>query len=626
MRRAGSSHDDARMSGIAGIVNLDDAPVDPELLSRLTESLAFRGPDGKGTWVEGNVGLGQTLLKTTDEAEGERQPFTLDSKVWIVADARVDAQRDLIAELGARGQAVVAGACDVELILRSYLAWGEDCVDHLLGDFSFGIWDGPRRRLFCARDHLGVRPFFFSRVGQCVVFSNTLDTVLLHPAVPDRLNDLFIADFLLFGHSQETDTTVYAAISRLPPAHTAVFSPAGSAIKRYWTLPIDEPVYFRRGSDYIDRFKELLFTAVEDRLRTNRFAILMSGGVDSPSLAAVATSILSKRGGDFEFRAFHDAFEGYEEETGCAELVASHLNIPIQVRWRTYKNSVDPDWRQTHYHTPEPAESPLNLRENFDWFKEIGAHSRVLLYGEGPDNALTYEWRSYSRYLIERGRYGRLLTDICGHMWRHRRIPMLGTIPRMIRERLNPWPVDSFPPWLNADLVTRCALRSRWEAKQARVSGIQHPLRPVGYRSFTGPLWPLVFEDYDAQNTQAPLETRHPYVDLRVLRFMLSVPAVPWCRIKYLLRQAMQGMLPDQILWRGKAVFRFEPPDDLTENLGFAAFVPGRLASSYLAPDWVPEIVAPKRLRVEVRPHALNYWLENIAEKSKKPYRRAVDQ
>ena len=607
------------MSGIVGIVNLDGAPVDPEFLSRLTDSLTFRGPDGKGTWVEGHAGLGHTLLKTTDEAEGERQPFSLDTKVWIVADARVDAQRDLIAKLGARGQAVGAGVRDVELILRAYLAWGEDCVEYLLGDFSFGIWDGPRRRLFCARDHLGVRPFFFSRVGQCVVFSNTLDTVLFHPAVPGRLNDLFIADFLLFGSSQETDTTVYAGISRLAAAHTAVFSPEGTAIKRYWTLPIDEPVYFRRDSDYVDRFKDLVFTAVEDRLRANRFAILMSGGVDSPSLAAVATTLLKKRGGDFEFRAFHHGFEGYGKETDYAELAARHLNIPIQVSFGSYKDSVDPDWGGTHYHTPEPAESPLNLRGHFDRFKEIGAYSRVLLYGEGPDNALSYEWRPYLLYLMGHRRFGRLLNDVCSHILHHRRFPLVGTIPRMIRERLKPSPMDSFPPWLNADFETRSKLRSRWEARQEKVPQIRHPLRPVAYQSFTGPLWPLVFEEYDSQNTLAPLETRHPYVDLRLLRFMLSVPAIPWCRIKYLLRRAMRGMLPEQILWRTKTVFPWEPPGDLTRHLGFAVFAPDRLAASYMALDRVPKKVAPKRLRFEVRPHALNYWLQNIAERKKNP-------
>src|SRR5437773_11667260 len=187
------------MSGIVGIVNFDGAPVDRALLRRMTDFMTFRGPDEQRTWVDGNVGFGHTLLKTTFESEHEYQPFTLDGLTWIVADARVDAQADLIAKLAARGEQVGHGVTDVELLLRAYRVWGEDCVDNILGDFAFAIWDRSRSRLLCARDHLGVKPFFYAHVDQTVIFSNTLDCVRHHPAVSDKLNGLAIADFLLFG-------------------------------------------------------------------------------------------------------------------------------------------------------------------------------------------------------------------------------------------------------------------------------------------------------------------------------------------------------------------------------------------------------------------------------------------
>jgi asparagine synthase (glutamine-hydrolysing) len=302
------------MSGIVGIVNLDGEPVDASLLRQMTDSLAFRGPDAQQTWFDGPVGFGHALLKTTDEAESEHQPFTLDGSVWIVADARVDAQSDLIAKLRARGEDVAPGLPDVELILHAYHAWGEICVEHLLGDFAFAIWDGSLRRLFCARDHLGVKPFYYAQVGQSVVFSNTLDSVLLHPSVPDDLNDLAIADFLLFQFNMEPGTTAYARIQRLLPAHSATWSADGVALKRYWSLPIDEPVYYRRSSDYVERFKELLDAAVEDRLRTNRIAVFMSGGLDSTTLAAVACSRLRSQNRRTEVHAFTSVFDRYGGE------------------------------------------------------------------------------------------------------------------------------------------------------------------------------------------------------------------------------------------------------------------------------------------------------------------------
>src|SRR5256885_1852083 len=120
------------------------------LLGRMTAYLAFRGPDGRRVWSTKQVGFGHALLKITAESDREEQPFTLDGERWIVADARVDAREDLIAELRTRDQkALASDATDAELILRAYGVWGEDCVRRLLGDFTFAVWDEPRQRLFC---------------------------------------------------------------------------------------------------------------------------------------------------------------------------------------------------------------------------------------------------------------------------------------------------------------------------------------------------------------------------------------------------------------------------------------------------------------------------------------------
>ena len=185
------------------------------------------------------------LLKTTDESEHERQPFT---------PRRPDLDRRRrprgrpprpVPKLKAHGHEDLSpDATDVELILRAYPTWGENCVEHLLGDFAFAIWDAPQQRLFCARDHLGVKPFFFystRALGQKLIFSSSLDCIRQHPAVSDRLNDLAIADFLLFDLNQDLATTSFADIQRLPPAHAAIWSAAGTQLRRYWTLPIDEP-------------------------------------------------------------------------------------------------------------------------------------------------------------------------------------------------------------------------------------------------------------------------------------------------------------------------------------------------------------------------------------------------
>jgi asparagine synthase (glutamine-hydrolysing) len=150
----------------------------------------------------------------------------LDGRSWIVADARIDAREDLFAALTAAGEPGMAQASwtDAELILRAYRCWDTACVERLHGDFAFGIWDDARQQLFCARDHMGVKPFYYAQIGCGVIFSNTLDCVRRHGLVSDRLNNLAIADFLLFGHNQDQATTSLADIKRIPPAHCAVWS------------------------------------------------------------------------------------------------------------------------------------------------------------------------------------------------------------------------------------------------------------------------------------------------------------------------------------------------------------------------------------------------------------------
>jgi len=606
------------MSGILGIVNLDGSPVDPTLLRKMADSLAFRGPDAQETWIDGNVGFAHAMLRTTWESERERQPSSLDGQVWITADARIDARSDLIAALKSNSQEVAPGVPDVELILHAYQVWGKDCVQHLLGDFAFAIWDAPRRRLFCARDHLGVRPFFYAQAGQTVVFSNTLECVRIHPLVSDRLNDLAIGDFLLFGFNQEFGTTVYADIQRLPPAHTALWSPDGCSLKRYWTLPIDEPIYYRRSSDYVERFRELLNTVVEDRLRTNKLAVFMSGGLDSTTLAAVACSLFRKQGGDFEVHAFTSVFDDYGDDRRYATMVAEHLNIPIHFRVGGTEDSIDPNWNQTSFHTPEPVINILNRSKDLAWFRDVSCYSRVFFWGEGSDNALTYEWRPYLKFLIGRGRYLRALRNTCQHVISHRRIPLLPSVPRMLRERFDAgFKEPSFPPWLNPEFESRCGLRARWEeerAKQARPSSL-HPVRPDAYESFTGPLWHALFEGMAPGNTGVALEGRLPFVDLRLLRYMLAVPAMPWCRVKYLQREVMRGILPEPVRRRRKTILRGDPVWEMLRGSKLPDLKSAQ-SEAYLSPRRVPESAGSDRVSFhrDFAPRGLDYWFQNRQE------------
>ena len=208
------------MSGIISLINFNNEPVNQSLLGGMTDYMAFRGPDARQTWHKDNIGLGHTLLRTTSEQESERQPFTLDRRVWIVADVRLDGRKELVVALQANGRVIDENAPDVELLLHAYHIWDTACVEHLQGDFVFIIWDERQQRLFCGRDHFGILPFYYAQVNNTLICSNTLNCIRLHPQISTNLNQQAVGDFLTRGMNMEWDTTIFNDIKRLPPAHT----------------------------------------------------------------------------------------------------------------------------------------------------------------------------------------------------------------------------------------------------------------------------------------------------------------------------------------------------------------------------------------------------------------------
>jgi asparagine synthase (glutamine-hydrolysing) len=603
------------MSGIVGMLNLDGSPADADLLCAMTTFLAFRGPDGQRTHVSGSIGLGHALLKLGEDAERGEQPLTLDGRHWIVADGRVDARGDLIAELRARGHDILGcDASDAELILRAYAVWGEDCPTHLLGDYAFAVWDEPRHRLFCARDHLGVKPLYYAQLGQTIVFSNTLDCIRRHPAVSRDLDDSAIADFLLFGTNLASDTTSFRDIRRLPPAHHITWSNRTTRCGRYWMLPVDEPIDFKRVDDYSDRFRELLRTALRDRLHTRRVGVLMSGGLDSPTLAAMAQSVLRERSDDFFLLAITSVYDRLipDPERHYAGLVADHLQIPIRYDVRDDEPSIA-DWDRVEVHTPEPVDNPPAFAAGVRFSQSVATDARVLLYGEGPDNALQYEWRPYLTHLVARRRFGTLVRALSNDFMIHRRLPLWSSIREMARSRSEKklW-LEEFPAWLNPEFADRHQCKERWEALRSASPSV-HPVRPRGFNGFHDVRWQSLFESCDLSGALSHSEMRHPFLDLRLLRFMLALPAMPWCRDKLIIRRSMRTALPRDVLQRPKSSVAVSPDFKRVVASGLPRLVPSPDLSKYVNPSKISS--APQssvELRVALRPLGLNYWLQGL--------------
>jgi asparagine synthase (glutamine-hydrolysing) len=607
------------MSGICGIVNLDGCPVEPHLIERMMEPLRFRGPDAEQVWISGNVALGHTMLRTTRESEAERQPLTLDGKVWITADARVDARSELIAALAAHGHPRADSATDPELILRAYQTWGRDCPRHLLGDFAFAIWDAPSRALFCARDQLGVKPFFYACVGDCVVFSNTLNSVRAHPDVSSALNEAAIYDFLVQGFNTDTATSFFADIRRLPPAHTVHCSRPDTAPAplRYWTPPICEPVRYKRAEDYIDRFNELLECAVSDRLRTDRVALFMSGGLDSVAVAATAKKLLGAGPAAFELNAYCWDCEAlfHDEEAHYSRLVGRALGIPVQylslAGYRLYDG-----WNEFVDQMPEPVHNPL-FALWLDSFRATQGTGRVCLTGEGGDEIFRHNWRSYLAQLWRAGRYARILAEALPHVWRHRRRLLTDGLPARLRRYLLPQKnVVTIPAWVRADLAKRAGSVTR---ASGLLNGRQHPFHPAAHQILTSAILVSFLEAYDAQFTFTACEARHPLLDVRLVEYALSIPPVPWCQDKHLLRMAMPGCVPEEIRRRQKTPLAADPVQEVAKRQDVSwvdALLRDRCLAPYVHPEKLPRFspqLAVLELWTALAPASLRLWLTRQA-------------
>ncbi|MGH9718363.1 MAG: asparagine synthetase B family protein [Candidatus Acidiferrales bacterium] len=604
------------MSGILGIVRPGGGPVDQALVRALTRFLAFRGPDARDVWCGGSIGLGHAMLRTTEEAGRERLPMGLDGQFWITSDARLDERAELFAQLVEAGRKLARNSPDSEMILHAYAAWGESCVERLRGDFAFGIWDARRKSLFCARDHLGIKPFYFADCQDFVLFSNTLDCVRMHPGVPDELNEAAIADFLLFGLNCDAATTTFRAIRRLPPAHFLRVSAEGLRIGRYWSLPVDGRIRYSRADDYVEQFQILLRNAVGDRLRGGRVGVLLSGGLDSSAVAATARELSPERGDSGRLRAYTVTYEkqAADRDGKYAREVAEFLGIPIRCLPVDHLQLFE-RWDSPAFRWPEPVDDPL-MAGLFDQFGAVAAECRVALDGEGADNLMHFQMWPYAKSLARNREWRRLFAEVPRYL-RVRRFPWRGIRQRAGLLAGQAMGLAAMPKWLSPDFAKRVDAKSRWRDGVVARSSSAHPVMPAAHASMSLPHWTRLFELQNPGVTRCAVEVRYPFLDLRIINYMLALPPFPWAFRKTLLREAMAGRLPEEIRLRPKTPLPFDPVlaalrmerRPVTERVPWDAETECYVRRAKYQEPGAEQ--GPAAAEMWVRPLCLNFWLRH---------------
>ena len=292
------------MSGIAGLWNLDGREIDRDVFDRVMLLMRPWGPDGTTAWIGGNVALGYGAFHTTPEAAAENQPLSDSSgRFRLVFDGRIDNRDEIRRDLVDKG-VEPRNDTDAELVLCAYSLWKNDCAARLLGDFAFAIWDATERQLYCARDILGCRPFYYHHDPSQFVFGSEVALILEAPSVDTTPNEGVVAEFLAVEVTSR-DETLYQGVRRLPPAHFLVVTAEGLRCRRYWDIDLDRQIRFRNPQEYAERFFELFRDAVRCRMRSNGpVGAELSGGVDSTSVVGMAQHL---------FREGHAASAGVRD-------------------------------------------------------------------------------------------------------------------------------------------------------------------------------------------------------------------------------------------------------------------------------------------------------------------------
>ncbi|HYL64541.1 MAG TPA: asparagine synthase-related protein [Candidatus Methylomirabilis sp.] len=607
------------MSGFAGIVSADGGTPDFRLLEHMAGRLAFRGPDTKRIWTSPGAGFCFTFLRTGPAPQSPEQPCTLDGRLWLIGDVRLDGREDLRRELKQAGDSVPAETTDEELVLKAWRLRGEACLADLLGDFAFALWDGGSRQLLCVRDLMGQRPFFYASSPDYFYFSNTLEALHLIPGISSALDEQFIGDFLLQDWCADASRTIYRDIRRLPSGHRLKYTGKEPHLRQCAELPVEEPLFLRHSQEYVERFRSLLEQAVGDRLPREPSAIFLSGGLDSTSIAAVATKLAAERQTTGTLRAYtvdsRPLFD--DQEAILASSLAHHLGVEIRVASAGLFPPYD-GWEEPTLRTPEPIHDPF-LWLSHAQYRQISAVARVAFTGYGGDDVLIGQAWPYWVYLFRKRRFGTIGKAFCGYLIRHGRIPPLRG---GFRARLRRWmrredPLAEFPTWLEPNFENKHHLRERWLELQ-REPKTEHPLHPIAYAGLSSESLSSTLETEDAAWTGLPVESRAPLLDLRMLRFLLRVPPVPWCMEKHLLREATRGTLPEEIRLRPKTPLPIEPLDALIQrNLWnpLALPWPREALRAFVDCNKLRATLESARgftLWAGLRPMSLGYWLDGV--------------
>lgn len=572
------------MCGINGMAfsSRSNKNIDGKMLGRMRDAVAHRGPDDDGLFVDGNVGLGHRRLSIVDVAHGHQPMFNRDESCVIVYNGEVYNHADHRPQLEAKGYQYQT-SCDTETILYLYEEYGARCVEFLRGMFAFAVWDKSKKELFIARDRLGVKPLYYVHDAEGnLFFASEIKSLLRAEAVRPELNYSALPDQLA-NHGTSFDETLFVGVKRLLPGHFLIWKDGQVKIEKYWDVSFEpkinrrtaemgtDKVTFARDEYLVEEWRELFRKSVELRLMADvPLGMFLSGGIDSSAICAMMAGMVGE-----PIKTFSVGFKEREaNEFEYARIVSKAFKTEhheITITPEEFFNELP----NLVYHEDEPlgfiASVPLYFVS-----KLAQKHVKVVLTGEGSDEILG----GYGRYqkTLTLLNYGEKYESLAPPFLRSAVKSGVATLPDAVGRKLKRTFLsrradienlyfDNFAIFPAA--MQRRLLTDEAKAKIADANPYSHLHRWLEQTDAENLLDKLLYADtktylhellmkQDQMSMAASIESRVPFLDHKLVEYTAKLPErmkIRGRQTKWILREAMKGILPAEILTRPKMGF-----------------------------------------------------------------------
>ena len=558
------------MCGIAGYITVRPAAPDRATLERMTDTIRHRGPDECGYYQDAHASLGHRRLSIIDLATGQQPMTNENGRLQIVYNGEIFNHADLRPALERAGH-VYKTRCDTETILHAYEEYGPLCVERFRGMFSFALWDAEARRLFCARDRLGKKPFYYYYDGRLFAFASEIKALLAHPEIRAALDESTLPEYLTFGYISD-ERTMFSGIRKLMPGHLLTLD-AGEeptlSVRQYWDIPAAGAEEDRSDESWIRECRERLEETVRMRLMSDvPLGIFLSGGLDSSAIAA-----LVRRQAAGPVKTFSVGYrEAPYSELTHARRVAESIRTEhreVVVSMEEFFNALP----RLVWHEDEPIVWPSSVSLYF--VSRLAAEEvKVVLTGEGSDEMFG-GYARYRHYLWNQrwqGRYGIVPAPLRSAI--RSAIAGSGLLAADLRRKLQHTFIG-----LDGGLESMyldnfyCAFPGGEVDAMLRLAAPSSPyagfLRYWSERGSEAPLSRMLFADQktylvellmkqDQMSMATSIESRVPFLDHEFVEFSRRVPDRLKLRGKegkYIVKKAVEDLLPREIVYRPKMGF-----------------------------------------------------------------------